>query len=80
MKIDTINGWYRGLGDIVCFAWLGEGIRAAGDEVEFFATDWRAEVLRMFQMPVTGDKTNGELTWEDYETACKIKSTLSYLE
>jgi hypothetical protein len=80
VKIDTINGWYRGLGDIVCFAWLGEGIRATGEEVEFFATDWRAEVLKMFQMPVTGDKTGAVLTWEGYETAVKTKSRLNYLE
>jgi hypothetical protein len=80
MKIDTINGWYRGVGDIVCFAWLGEGMTQAGEQVEFFATDWRAELLRMFQMPVTNDRTNGVLTWEGYETAVKTNSPLTYLE
>jgi hypothetical protein len=24
MKIDTISGWYRGVGDILCYAWMGE--------------------------------------------------------
>jgi hypothetical protein len=80
MKIDTINGWYRGLGDIVCFAWMGEGLMAAGEQVEFFATDWRAEVLKMFQMPVTGNNTGAVLTWEGYETAVKIGSPLTYIE
>jgi len=80
MKIDTINGWFRGVGDIVCFAWLGEGMIAAGEPVEFFATDWRAELLTLFQMPVTADKTGGVLTWEGYETAVKTNSPLSYLE
>ena len=57
MKIDTINGWFRGVGDICCFAWMGEGMIQAGEQVEFYATDWRAEMLKMFQMPVTGDAT-----------------------
>jgi hypothetical protein len=79
MKIDTFNGWFKGVGDIVCFAWLGEGMIQAGQEIEFFATDWRAEVLRIFQMPVSGDKTDAVLTWEGYETAVKTRSPLSYL-
>jgi hypothetical protein len=80
MKIDTIDNWFRGVGDIVCYAWIGEGIIAAGEEVEFFATDWRAELLKMFQMPVTGDKNNAARTWEGYETAVKINSPMNYLE
>jgi len=80
MKIDTINGWFRGVGDIVCFAWMGEGAVAAGDQIEFFATDWREELLTMFQMPVTHDKTGAVLTWEGYETAVKTHSPLSYLD
>ena len=80
MKIDTINGWYRGLGDMVCFAWMGEGIIASGGDIEFFATDWRAEVMKMFQMPVTSNRDNGVLTWEGYETAVKTNSPLTYLQ
>ena len=80
MKIDTFNGWFKGVGDIVCFAWLGEGMLQAGEEVEFFATDWRAEMLTMFQMPVTGDRTGAVLTQEGYETAVKTGSPLSYLD
>ena len=80
MKIDTINGWYRGVGDIVCFAWLGEGMLAAGEDVEFFATDWRAEMLRMFSMRTTGNNTGAVLTMSGYETAVKIGSPLSYLQ
>jgi hypothetical protein len=80
VKIDTFNGWFRGVGDIVCFAWLGEGLLAAGEAVEFYATDWREELLKMFQMPVTGDKTDAVLTQEGYETAVKTNSPLTYLE
>jgi hypothetical protein len=80
MKIDTINGWFRGLGDIVCYAWLGEGLLAAGEPVEFFATDWRAEVLRMFQMPVGADRDGAVLTWEGYEKAVSTHSPLNYLD
>ena len=47
MKIDTHNGWFKGLGDIVCFAWIGATLQAAGAEAEFYAYGWRAEVLRM---------------------------------
>src|SRR6266496_4957565 len=80
MKIDTINGWFRGLGDICCFAWLAEGMIQAGEDVEFFATDWRASLLRMFQMRVTEDPTNGVFTWEGFETAIKNNSPMTYLE
>jgi hypothetical protein len=80
MKIDTYNGWFKGLGDIVCFAWLGEGMIQAGEEVEFYATDWRAEVLKMFQMKTTSDPTGGALTQTGYETAVKTGSPMSYLE
>lgn len=80
MKIDTFNGWYRGVGDICCFAWMGEGMIQAGEAVEFYATDWRAEILKMFQMPVTSDPVGGVLTWEGYETALKTNSPLSYIE
>jgi len=80
MKIDTINGWFRGLGDVVCFAWLGEGIIQAGGDVEFFATDWRADLLKMFQMRVTNDPGNGVKTWHGYEEAITQKSPLGYLQ
>jgi hypothetical protein len=80
MKIDTVNGWYRGLGDIVCFAWMGEGIIAEGGDVEFFCTDWREEVMKMFQMKTTSDPGGGKFTWEGYETAVRIGSPMSYIE
>ena len=80
MKIDTFNGWFKGVGDIVCFAWLGEGLLRAGEAVEFYATDWRAEMLRMFQQPVTDDPSGAVLTNVGYETAVRLNSPLSYLE
>jgi hypothetical protein len=80
VKIDTYNGWFKGVGDIVCFAWLGEGMLEAGEDVEFFASDWRAEMLTMFQLPVTGDRSGAVLTQQGYETAVKTGSPLSYLE
>jgi hypothetical protein len=80
MKIDTINGWFRGLGDICCFAWLAEGMIQAGQDVEFYATDWRADLLRMFQMQVSDNPTNGVLTWEGYEKAVAQNSPLNYLQ
>jgi hypothetical protein len=80
MKIDAQNGWFKGVGDVVCFAWLGEGLIQAGQEVEFYATDWREEIFRMFQMPITNDPRNGKLTHMGYETAVKNNSPLSYLQ
>ena len=80
MKINTIESWFRGLGDIVCYAWLGEGLLAAGDQVEFFATDWRAQVLRMFSMPVSASSDGATTTWEGYERAVSTHSPLGYLE
>jgi hypothetical protein len=81
MKIDTWNGWFRGVGDVICFAWLGEGLIAAGEHVEFYpGTDWQRELLRMFQMPVTDDPTGATLTWEEYTTAVRTNSPLNYLD
>jgi len=51
-----------------------------GDDIEFFATDWRAEMLRMFQLSVTSDPSGAKLTHQGYETAVKNRSPLSYLE
>lgn len=82
MKIwaDRGKGWYHGLGDVVCFAWLGEGIKAAGHHCEFYATEWHAEVLRLFQQKITEDSRGAVYTNEGYETAVKINSPLNYLQ
>lgn len=82
MKIyaDPTKGWFHGLGDVVCFAWLGEGIKAAGKHVEFFASGWHAEVLRLFNQPITTDETGAVFTNEGYETAVKTKSPLNYIQ
>src|SRR5262245_30203537 len=72
MKIDAQTGWYRGLGDLVVFSWIGESLNASGQSVEFYATDWRAEVLRMFQMSVTDDPKDAIVLHEGYEQ-CILK-------
>ncbi len=74
------KGWFHGLGDAVCFAWIGEGIRQAGKDVEFWAQGWHAEVLRLFRQKITKDETDGLFTNEGYETARKINSPLNYLQ
>lgn len=80
MKIDTHHGWFKGLGDIACYAWLGAGLLAAGSSVTFAATGWRAEALRFWQMPVTDDFTGAEMAYTGYETAVRTGSPLNYLE
>src|SRR6266566_9801319 len=82
MKIyaDPTKGWFHGLGDVVCFAWLGEGIRQAGNEVSFYANGWHAEVLKLFRQPITDDPTGAIYTDEGYEKAVAAKSPLNYLE
>jgi hypothetical protein len=80
MKVNTVNGWYRGLGDIVCYAWLGEGLHQAGRDATFYATDWRAELLRAFQLDVTDDPQGMVTADVGYETCIKVKSPLNYLE
>jgi hypothetical protein len=82
MKIAASHdkGWFHGLGDVVCFAWLGQGIIDAGSEVSFFANGWHAEVLRLFRMPVTSDETGAVFTDKGYETAVKLNSPLNYLQ
>jgi ADP-heptose:LPS heptosyltransferase len=83
MKIDTQTGWFKGVGDLVCFAWIGAGMRAAGQEVEFYAQSWRAELMSLFKEKVTQDPTDmvSTLSHEDgYEQAVKNKSPLNYLD
>ncbi len=74
------KGWFHGLGDLVCFAWLGQGILNAGNGVEFYATGEQAEVLKLFGMPITDDSRGAVFTNEGYETAVKNKSPLNYLQ
>jgi hypothetical protein len=46
----------------------------------FYATDWRAELLRAFQLQVTGDPADALTAQIGYETCIKVKSPLNYLE
>ena len=80
MKIDTHNGWFKGLGDLVCFAWIGETLRSQGQDVEFYAHDWRAEVLRFFGQRVTADPTGAIAPEVGYAEAVRTGSPLSYVE
>jgi hypothetical protein len=80
MKIDCHNGWFRGLGDLVCFAWIGEALKAQGRPVEFYAIGTHAEVMRMFQMTVTDDSSGALVPIHGYEEAIAAKSKLNYLE
>src|ERR1041384_356678 len=80
MKINSQQGWFRGLGDIVCFAWIGEGLLRAGEDVEFFATGWRSDLLKMFYMKTTDDPFNSVVPSVGYEQAIARKSSHNYLE
>jgi hypothetical protein len=80
MKIDAQRGWFRGLGDACCFAWIGEGMSRAGHDVEFFCTGWRSDLLKMFYMKTTADPYGAVVPQIGYETARKIGSHLNYLE
>jgi len=80
VKIDCHNGWFKGLGDIVCFAWIGQAMIAAGHEIEFFAQGWRADVLRMFQMPVSDLEAGAITTHHGYEEAIEQLRRTAELE
>jgi len=80
MKIDAETGWFKGLGDIVVFAWIGAGLKSKNIDFSFYCTGWRAELFAAFNMPTTVDKTNAVTLHEGYETCVKEKSPLNYLE
>jgi hypothetical protein len=80
MKIDAENGWFKGLGDIVCYAWIGQGIREAGGDVAFYCNGWRAELFELFGMPTTNDPEGAVVTHDGYEQAIEHGSRLNYLE
>ncbi len=80
MKIDVHNGWFHGVGDVVCFAWIGEGMIQAGEPIEFFAHDWRGDMLKMFQLPVTSDQSGAVVSHRDYLEAMNTNSPLGYME
>lgn len=80
MKIDAQRGWFRGLGDVVCFAWIGEGMVAAGHDVEFFCTGWRAALFKMFYMKTTEDPFGAIVPSIGFEQCVARKSPHNYLE
>jgi len=77
---DHSKGWFHGLGDVVCFAWLGQGIIDAGSEVSFVAPGWQREVLKLFRMPITENEEGAVFTDKGYETAVRLNSPLNYLQ
>ncbi len=78
--INCNNGWYLGLGDLVCFAWLASGARAEGEEVRLFATGWRAEVLRLLGIEPTDDPEGSIISEGGFEDARAAGEEISYLE
>jgi hypothetical protein len=80
MKIDTHNGWFKGLGDVVCFAWIGAGLQTVGRDVEFYAHGWRAELLRFFQQRVTDDASGAIAPEVGYAAAVRERSPLNYVD
>lgn len=81
MKIDVQSGWFRGLGDIVVYAWIGQGLKEAGQEVEFWTdTPWRRDLLKMFGMKVTNDPTGKVVTNAGYQDAVKFNTHHNYAE
>lgn len=80
MKIDAETGWFKGVGDIVCYAWIGEGIKQAGGDVAFYCNGWRQDLFKLFGMDVTSDPTDAIVTHDGYEQAIGDGSPLNYLE
>jgi hypothetical protein len=80
MKIDAETGWFKGLGDIVCYAWIGEGIRQSGGDVTFYCNGWRQEVFELFGMTTTNDPTGAVVTHEGYERCVGDGQHHNYLE
>lgn len=80
MKIDTHNGWFKGLGDLVCFAWIGATLQVQEHDVEFYAHGWRAEVLGFFGQKVTSDRSGAIAPEIGYAEAIRAGSPLSYVE
>jgi len=81
--INCNNGWYLGLGDLICFAWLAAGCRATGEEIAWFATGWRAEVLRLLGVTSTDRSEDAEgsyLSVGGFEDALARGEKISYLE
>ncbi len=77
---DHSKGWFHGLGDVICFAWLGEGARKAGHNIEFYAPDWQGAVLKLFRQTLTDDPTDAVFTNDGYEKAVASNSPLNYIE
>ncbi len=79
---DHSKGWFHGLGDVIVFSWLGEGIKKAGGHIEFYAPEsfeYR-KVLELFRQPITDDPTGAIFTNEGYERAVSSNSPLDYLQ
>ena len=77
--INCNNGWYLGLGDLLCYGWLDAGARAAGESVAWFATGWRAEVLRLLGIAPVDDPEGSILTEGGFEEAMQRGEKTTYL-
>lgn len=79
--INCNNGWYLGLGDLVCFAWLAAGAKDAGESVRLFATGWRKEVLRELNIfPIADDPEGSIISKGGFEDARASGEEIGYLE
>lgn len=78
--INCNNGWYLGLGDLVCFAWLARGAMLAEDPVRLFATGWRADVLRLLGIEPTENPEGSIISKGGFEDARASGEEISYLE
>ena len=81
MKLDTEHTFFRGLGDVVIFAWVAEGLRQTGNDLSFYAqSGWRADVLRMFGQNVTCDIERAFTISAPFADAMEEGIELDYME
>ena len=80
MKLDTEHTFFTGLGDMICFAWIAEGMRQSGDILRFYAHGWKADVLRLFQQEVTDDDREALVITRAFDEGLTEGTDLDYME
>ena len=81
MKLDIEHSFFCGLGDVVIFAWVAEGLRGTGNELSFYAPGgWRADVLRLFGQEVTADPACAMTITRPFADDMEEGTALDYME
>ena len=80
MVIDLENGYYRGLGDAICVAWIARGAELVGEHFEAYALKpRRIDPLTLFEVKITQSTKNRCAPLIGFETCVREGLPYDYI-